>query len=184
MRNATVWGAMAGAFEAADGDLAERMLSALEAGEAAGGDIRGSQSAAILIVSGSASGKPWDDRLMELRVEDHPDPVGELRRLIRLHRAYDHMNRGDLAVEHEDIEGALKEYGAAEALVPDNLEMRFWHAVALVNAGRLEDSLPLFRHVFAADSSWAALLGRLPASGTLIADEALVEAILSAAQTP
>jgi uncharacterized Ntn-hydrolase superfamily protein len=183
MRNSSVWGAMAAAYESSRGDLAERLLAALEAGEAAGGDIRGSQSAAILIVSGVPSGRPSQDRLMDLRVEDSPDPVAELRRLIRLHRAYERMNRGDLAVEHDDIEGALREYGAAEAMVPDNLEMRFWHAVALVNAGRLEDSLPIFRDVFAADPSWAELIVRLPASGTLIADEGPLAKILSVAPT-
>lgn len=184
MRDSTVWPAMARAFERSEGPLAERMLRALEAGEAAGGDIRGSQSAAILIVPGTSSGRPWADRSMELRVEDHPDPVAELRRLIRLHRAYEHMNRGDLAVEQGEIEGALAEYGAAEAMVPDNLEMRFWHAVALVNAGRVEASLPLFRSVFEADRSWAELLPRLPASGTLVADEALIRKLLSVAPEP
>jgi len=181
MRDSTVWGAMAAAYETSEGDLAERMLTALEAGEAAGGDIRGSQSAAILIVSETSSGRPWLDRLMELRIEDHPDPVAELRRLIGLHRAYEHMNRGDLAVEHDDIEGALQQYSAAESMIPDNLEMRFWHAVALVNAGRIEESLPIFRHVFQADPSWAVLIPRLPASGTLIADETILATILSVA---
>ena len=181
MRDSSVWGAMARAYETTPGDLAARMLAALEAGEAAGGDIRGSQSAAILIVQGTASGRPWEDRLMELRVEDDPEPVAELRRLIRLQRAYEHMNRGDLAVEHNDVDGALLEYGAAEALVPDNLEMRFWHAVALVNAGRLEESLPIFRRVFEADPSWADLVPRLPASGTLSADAATLERIAAVA---
>jgi len=181
MRDSTVWGAMATAYETSEGELAERMLAALEAGEAAGGDIRGSQSAAILIVSGTSSGRPWMDRLMELRIEDHPDPVGELRRLIRLHQAYEHMNRGDQAVEHDDIDGALREYSAAESMVPENLEMRFWHAVALVNAGRIEESLPIFRQVFQADPSWAVLIPRLPASGTLIADATTLATILSVA---
>ena len=95
----------------------------------------------------------------------------ELRRLIRVHRAYDHMNRGDLAVEHGDVDGALREYSAAEAMFPDNLEMKFWHAVALVNAGRTAESLPIFEAVFKADRNWATLVPRLPASGSLTADE-------------
>jgi uncharacterized Ntn-hydrolase superfamily protein len=181
MRNDRVWPAMARAYEGATGDLAERMLQALEAAEAAGGDIRGRQSAAILIVSAVSTGRPWVDRVMELRVEDHPEPLAELRRLVQVHRAYDHMNRGDLAVEHGDVDGALREYGAAEALFPANAEMKFWHAVALVNAGRLDQSLPLFRQVFAADSGWAALVPRLPASGVLTADAQAVARILSAA---
>jgi uncharacterized Ntn-hydrolase superfamily protein len=178
MLNDRIWGAMAAAFTSSRGALAERMLDALDAAQKAGGDIRGKQSAAILIVKGTSSGRPWADRVMELRVEDHPDPLAELRRLVRLQRAYEHMNAGDLAVEHGDVEGALREYGSAEQLVPDNLEMRFWHAVALVNAGRLDDSLPLFRQIFAADPNWATLLPRLPATATLSADAAAIERIL------
>jgi uncharacterized Ntn-hydrolase superfamily protein len=181
MRDGGIWPAMARAYESATGDLAERMLRALEAAEAAGGDIRGKQSAAILIVNGVSTGRPWADKVMDLRVDDHPDPLGELRRLVRLHRAYDHMNRGDLALEHADVEGALRAYGAAEALVPDNAEMKFWHAVALVNAGRAGESLPLFRSVFAADASWATLVPRLPAAGVLTADQATISRILSVA---
>jgi uncharacterized Ntn-hydrolase superfamily protein len=181
MSNDRIWGAMSQAFESASGDLADRMLSALEAAERAGGDIRGRQSAAILIVRGVSTGKPWADRLMELRVEDHSDPLAELRRLIRVHRAYDHMNRGDLAVEHGDVDAALLEYSAAEAMFPDNLEMRFWHAVALVNAGRTSESLPIFESVFKADGDWATLVPRLPASGTLTADQPTIQRILSVA---
>jgi uncharacterized Ntn-hydrolase superfamily protein len=181
MSNDRIWGAMAKAFESAPGDLADRMLAALEAAEKAGGDIRGKQSAAILIVRGASSGRPWADRVMELRIEDHADPLAELRRLIRVHRAYDHMNRGDLAVEHGDVDAALREYSTAEGMFPDNLEMRFWHAIALVNAGRTADSLPIFREVFRADRNWATLIPRLPASGTLTADEATLQQILSVA---
>ncbi len=174
-----VWGAMAAAFDTAHGPLAERMLAALDAGQAAGGDIRGRQSAAILIVKGTSSGRPWSDRLLDLRVEDHPEPLTELRRLVRLQSAYDRMNQGDLAVEKGDIDGALRHYGAAETMFPDNLEMQFWHATALVNAGRINESLPLFRKVFAGDPHWATLVPRLPATGTLLADEATIRLILS-----
>jgi uncharacterized Ntn-hydrolase superfamily protein len=174
-----VWGAMAAAFVSARGPLAERMLAALDAAQEAGGDIRGKQSAAILIVRGTSTGRPWADRLMDLRVEDHPSPLGELRHLVRLHRAYEHMNNGDLAVEKGDVDGALHHYGAAEEMFPTNLEMKFWHAAALVNAGRLKESLPLFRDVFAGDPHWATLVPRLPATGTLNADSATVQVILS-----
>ncbi len=179
MLNDKVWPAMSAAFERTQGDLAERMLAALDAAQSVGGDIRGKQSAAILIVKGTSTGRPWADRVMELRIEDHPEPLKELRRLVALHRAYDHMNNGDLAVEHNDVDGALREYGAAEAMFPDNLEMKFWHAVALVNAGRVDQSLPIFRTIFARDSNWATLIPRLPAVGQLNADEATVRKILS-----
>ncbi len=181
MLNDKIWGAMSEAFESAKGDLAERMLDALDAAQEAGGDIRGKQSAAILIVKGMSTGRSWADKVMELRVEDHEMPLKELRRLVQVHRAYDHMNRGDLAVEHNDVDGALREYSAAEKMFPNNLEMKFWHAVALVNVGRVEQSLPLFKDIFAQDDNWATLIPRLPASGTLNADEKTIREILSVA---
>jgi uncharacterized Ntn-hydrolase superfamily protein len=178
----TVWGAMSKAYEAATGDLADRLIAALEAAEKEGGDIRGRQSAAIIVVSGKRSGRPWEDRVFDLRVEDHPNPVGELKRLIHLKRAYDRMNKGDEYFSKQDIESALKEYAAAEALVPDNIEMIFWHAVTLVNAQRVDEALPLFRKVFAADRNWATLLPRLPKSKLLPDDEQLIRRILSTAR--
>jgi uncharacterized Ntn-hydrolase superfamily protein len=181
MSNETIWPAMARAFEKASGPLAERMLAALEAAEAAGGDIRGKQSAAILVVKGSGTGKPWADRSVDLRIEDHEVPLVELKRLLVLHRAYEHMNNGDLAVERNDAPGALREYSAAQTLVPGNLEMRFWYAVALANMGRVSEAQPVFRDVFARDRNWATLVPRLPASGTLTSDPAVLKAILEGA---
>jgi uncharacterized Ntn-hydrolase superfamily protein len=179
MSNAKVWPAMARAFESARGDLAERMLAALDAAQAVGGDIRGRQSAAIVVVKAESTGKPWADRLFDLRVDDHPEPLRELRRLVRLQRAYNHMNAGDAAVERKDNEGALREYSAAEALVPDNIEMVYWHAVALANMNRVEEALPLFRRVFAADPNWRTLTPRLVKSGILPDDKKLLERIVN-----
>lgn len=175
--------AMSRAFESASGDLAERLLAALDAAQAAGGDIRGSQSAAILIVKGESTGRPWADRVMELRVEDHPRPLEELRRLVSLQRAYDRMNEGDVAVEKGNLEEALRCYAAAAVLAPDSLEVTYWHAVTLATNGRVEESLPLFRRVFAADRHWAELTRRLHKPG-LFPDtpegRALVERIVAA----
>ena len=179
MLNDRVWPAMARAFESAKGDLAERMLAALDAAEAAGGDIRGRQSAALIVVTGKPTGQAWKDRTFDLRVDDSPQPLRELRRLVRLQRAYNHMNAGDLAVEKKDNEGALREYSAAEKLVPDNAEMIYWHAVALVNMGRVDESLPLFRKVFAMDRNWLTLTPRLPKSGLLPEDPKIMQKILA-----
>jgi uncharacterized Ntn-hydrolase superfamily protein len=181
MLNDKVWPAMARAFENARGDLADRMLAALDAAEAAGGDIRGRQSAALIVVTGKPTGLPWKDRTFDLRVDDSAQPLKELRRLVRLQRAYNHMNAGDLAVEKKDNEGALREYSAAERLVPDNAEMIYWHAVALVNMGRVEESLPLFRRVFAMDHNWVTLTPRLPKSGLLPDDPKIINRIVSVA---
>ena len=179
MANERVWPAMARAFESARGDLAERMLAALDAAQGVGGDIRGRQSAALVIVRAESTGKPWADRLFDLRVDDHPEPLRELRRLVRLQRAYNHMNAGDAAVERKDNEGALREYAAAEALVPDNIEMIYWHAVALANMNRVEEALPLFRRVFAADPNWRTLTPRLVKSGILPDDKKLIDRIVN-----
>jgi uncharacterized Ntn-hydrolase superfamily protein len=179
MSNDKIWPAMAQAFENTKGDLAERILAALDAAQAAGGDIRGRQSAALIVVTGKPTGQPWKDRLFDLRVDDSPEPLKELRRLVTLQRAYNHMNAGDLAVEKKDNEGALREYGAAEKLVPDNAEMIYWHAVALVNMGRIDESVPLFRKVFTMDRNWATLTPRLAKVGLLPDDPKLVERIVS-----
>lgn len=179
MLNDKVWPAMARAFENTKGDLAERMLAALDAAEAAGGDIRGKQSAALIVVTGKPTGQAWKDRTFDLRVDDNPEPLKELRRLVTLQRAYNHMNAGDLAVEKKDNEAALREYSAAEKLVPDNAEMIYWHAVALVNMGRVDESLPLFRKVFAMDKNWVTLTPRLPRSGLLPDDPKIIERIVA-----
>lgn len=179
MEKDTVWEAMARAYLASEGDLAERMLAALEAAEREGGDIRGRQSAAIVIVSSESTGMPWRDRLFDLRVEDHPEPVKELRRLVGIQRAYNHMNAGDLAIEHDDFEAANGEYTRAEQYAPHIVEIPFWRAVTLVGAGRVEESLPIFKRVFAAEERWVEVIPRLVEAGLLTDDAAVVEQILA-----
>ncbi|MCK4879338.1 MAG: DUF1028 domain-containing protein [Bacteroidales bacterium] len=158
--------------------LAERVVTVLHAAQAAGGDIRGKQSAALIVVGPEVVDEVWKDRKIDLRVDDHQDPLAELDRLLRVHRAYEHMNRGDLAVENQDMEGALREYGAAEKMFPRNLEMKYWKAVALANNGRMEEALPVFEYVFDRDSNWRELTGRLPASGLLTVTNAELQTIL------
>jgi uncharacterized Ntn-hydrolase superfamily protein len=183
MANEKIWPAMANAFESTRGDLADRMLAALDAAQAAGGDIRGKQSAALIVAFGKSTGRPWADRLFDLRVDDSPEPLKELRRLVTLQRAYNYMNAGDVAVEKKDNEGALKAYGTAEKLVPDNTEMTYWHAIALVNMNRVDESLPLFQRVFAKDRNWATLTPRLSKAGLLPDDEKIVKRILAAGES-
>ncbi len=182
MLNDKVWPAMARAFEETKGDLAERMLAALDAAQSVGGDIRGRQSAALIVVTGKPTGRAWADKIFDLRVDDAAEPLKELRRLVTLQRAYNHMNAGDLAVEHKDNEGALREYGSAEQLVPDNVEMAYWHAVALVGMNRVEESLPIFARVFTQDANWKELTRRLVKVGLLPTDEKLLQRILSAGE--
>jgi len=182
MLNDKVVPAMAEAYEGTDGDLADRLMAVLEAAQAVGGDIRGKQSAAMLIVKGESSGRLWADRVLELRIEDHPTPITELKRLLRVHRAYEYMNAGDVAVEHNDLERAMAEYGNAAKLLPDNFEVQYWAAVTLATSGNIEDALPMFRAVFAADPNWIELTRRLHKPG-IIPDtpegRALVERIVA-----
>ncbi|RJP62348.1 MAG: DUF1028 domain-containing protein [Ignavibacteriales bacterium] len=179
MKNNTVWPVMKETFETSKGSLAERLLLTLEAAEKAGGDIRGKQSASILVVKAESTGKVWLDRLVDLHIEDHPEPLVELRRLYNVHQAYEHMNKGDLAIEHDDMELAMKEYSMAEELFPENLEMKFWRAVTLSNIGKVEDALPIFKEVFSKDENWKILTPKLIKNELLTVSEEELERILS-----
>lgn len=170
MANDTVWPAMAKAYREATGDLADRMLAALEAGQKAGGDIRGMQSAAIVVVKATSSKEPWKDRLFDLRVEDSPRPIEELKRLVRLRRAYRLEDEGDDFVAAGKMDEALKAYSEAARLAPEVPELVFWQAVSLWSAGQEAQATPLFRTVFAADPNWAVLVPRLVPPGLLTAD--------------
>lgn len=179
MLNDKVPGAMSKAFEESKGPLAERMMAALFAAENVGGDIRGKQSAAILVVKGRSTGQVWEDRLIDLRVEDDPYPLDKLDRLLKIHRAYGHMNAGDLAVEHGDMELAMKEYSAAEKMFPENEEMKYWHAVTMATNGNVEGSLPLFEAVFKKNGNWKILTPRLVPIGLLNVSKEQLQKILS-----
>jgi uncharacterized Ntn-hydrolase superfamily protein len=178
MLESTVCDVMVRAFESTEGDLAERMMSALEAAQAEGGDIRGQQSAALLVVSDSASLPAWGGRIFDLRIEDHPEPVKEMRRLLTVARAYNYMNAGDEYMTRGAVEKAVEAYSKAEELAPDNHEMVFWHAATLAAVGRVEESLPIFKKSFDMWPHWRELVPRLPASGLLPDDPELIERIL------
>lgn len=171
-----VWPAMAGAYEAAAGrpelDLAERLLAALDAAQAAGGDLRGQQSAALLVVAGGRSERPWEGRLFDLRVEDHPAPLVELRRLLRLARAYRLVEVGDAAVGRGDPAGAAAAFNDALAFAPEVAELKVWAAFGLLGSDRAEEAMGLFRAAFAADPGLVELVRRVAALGLVEVDPA------------
>jgi len=174
-----VWPAMARAFERSEGQpLAERVLLAMQAAEQAGGDIRGKQSAALVVVRGKTTGQPWDDRLIDLRVDDHAQPLAELARLLKVHRAYEYMNQGDLAIENGQLQQAVEAYGKAQAMYPDNLEMKYWHAIGLANNGQVEEATKILRQVYAKDENWRELTSRLPEVGLLTVSKQHLEKLL------
>jgi len=177
----TVWPAMARAYEASHGNVADRMLAALNAAQAEGGDIRGMQSAAMLVVTGKSNNHPWTETVVNLRVEDHPAPLKELSRLLTLQRAYESMNQGDALLGAGKVEEALQAYKAGTEAAPEVMELPFWQAVTLADTGRLDEALPLFKKVFADGPNWAALFTRLPAAGLFKKDEALIRQILAVA---
>ena len=148
----TVWPAMAEAYRSAKGELVDRFLAALDAAEAEGGDIRGRQSAAILIVEAKNTGRPWIDTIFDLRVDDAPEPLIEIRRLVAVRRAYIHMRLGNEAAQRSDLETTEREFTAAERLIGDNPEMRYWHAIALLQLGKIDDGLAILREVARARS--------------------------------
>lgn len=174
----TVWDAMAKTFESTQGSLAERMLAALQAAENEKGDIRGKQSAAMLIVKGVSTGKSWQDTVLDLRVEDHQDPLGELGRLIKIHKAYDFMNKGDLAMEVGDSQKAEELYLNAQKLFPNNLEMQYWYAINLLNNGSYKKAHPILKQIFEKEKNWKELTQRLVPSKLLIIPEDELQKVL------
>jgi uncharacterized Ntn-hydrolase superfamily protein len=174
MDRATVWDAMVEAFRRASGDLGYRLLAALDAAEEQGGDLRGRQSAALLVVAPRASSRPAEDRLLDLRVDDHPDPVRELRRLLELRRAYARVDTGDELAARGDGEAALAEYAEAHRAQPDNIELAFWHGTYLAAVGREDEGREILQRVFDGRAGWAELLRRLPAAGLFPEDRELI----------
>ena len=165
MSNDTIWPSMKKAFEAAKGDLAERMLQALEAAQKAGGDVRGQQSAAMVVVKAQASGKPWNDYVINLRVEDSSDPIKELRRLVRLRRAYNLEDAGDNFTSDKKSAEAAQAYAEAMRLAPDVVELQFWAACTMYTNGQKAEGLKLFRTVFSRETRWVALIPNLAKAG-------------------
>jgi uncharacterized Ntn-hydrolase superfamily protein len=178
LMNEGTWDVMAEAFEGAQGELINRMIAALEAGEEAGGDLRGKRSAAVIVVNGRFTGDPAEDIAFDLRVEDHDRPLTELRRLMVLKKAFHHNSSGDHYLRNGDFEAAVREFSIAESLAPDHDELVFWRAVALVNAGHMNEAEPMFRKLFRSSDSWRVMVERVARSRFLPDDPAVVESIL------
>jgi uncharacterized Ntn-hydrolase superfamily protein len=174
-----VWPAMAAAFESATGSLAARMMTTLEAAQATGGDIRGRQSAAMIVVRPDEQEGVWAERIVDLRVDDHPAPLSEMRRLLSVSEAYEHLSRGSAALGEGDLRTALSEYAEATRAYPGNPEIRFWQAVRLTNHGHLEYALPVFQRVFEEEGAWRTLVARLPSVDRLEVTQSELERIIA-----
>jgi uncharacterized Ntn-hydrolase superfamily protein len=176
MDKETVWPAMAKTFENTSGTLAERMLAAMEAAQNEGGDIRGKQSAAILVVKAKSTGNSWEDKIVDLRIADHENPIAEMKRLLSIHYAYDYMNKGDVAVEKNDFKLAKKLYQKAQQLNPENLEMKYWYAITMANNGEIIEAKTILKSIFKQNKKWKELTPRLVKPGLLtVSDDVLQE---------
>src|SRR5258708_27061272 len=175
MIDASVVPAMQVAFEATHGEeLVERLIATLEAAQAVGGDIRGQESAALLVVSGERHEKPWLGRIYDLRVEDHPHPVEELRRLYHFRKASLMLDEAEKLFEAQQLDEAQSVVDEALSLVPDFVEFRFWLAVALFTAGQEAEAKRYFHEVFEKESIWRDIFRRLVTGGGFFCDPRLI----------
>jgi uncharacterized Ntn-hydrolase superfamily protein len=182
MLNATVPEAMARTFQATSGDLANRMLAALDAAEAEGGDVRGRQSAALIMVRGKTTRRPWADKIFDVRVDDHAEPLPELRRLVDVQRAYAAHDAAELALARKEIETGNREFERAQSLSPLNPEFSFWHGIGMLRAGRVDDAIRILRPVFERDRNWATLALRLLGTQFLPNEANIARAAIAKAQ--
>lgn len=181
MEKDTVWAAMAEAYTTTDASLAERMMAALDAAEAEGGDIRGRQSAAMVVVTARGTGRPWKDRIIDLRVEDAADPLVELRRLLRIKRAFLTANEADDLEEAGDMAAALAKHTDAIEMAPDMIELRFWAGLTFAQAGDIDAGCKLIAEAVRKDRRWLETMHRLVAADRLPGElAASIEARLAA----
>jgi uncharacterized Ntn-hydrolase superfamily protein len=172
MLNNSVVPAMEEVWKAnSDLSLAERMVKVLESAQAQGGDIRGKQSAAILVVKAEATDEPWNDRVLDLRVDDHQNPVQELDRLLTVYRAYEHKKQGDYFVKKGKMKEAMNQYNSALEMFPENLEMQYLTAITLANDGKIEKATEMLQKIYKQDANWRELTKRLPKVGLLDVEE-------------
>ena len=181
MVDTAVWPAMARAYQTASGDFAERLITTLEAAQVAGGDLRGQQSAALLVVAGEPPQRPGEGKRFDLRVEDHPTPLTELRRLLQLARAYRYVEEADAAMGQERHEDAATAYQMAMRLAPEIAELKAWAAIALVQMGQEREAMLLFETAFRADPGLVELLPRVAALGLVQVDPTLLDQIATLA---
>jgi len=185
MEKDTVWDAMAHAFTTTDAPLAERMMAALEAAEAEGGDIRGKQSAAMVVVAATGTGRPWNDRIIDLRVEDSAEPLPELRRLLRIKRAYMTASDADALEEKGDMAGAIAKLHEALAIAPEMVELRIMTGVTMASAGDVDGGCALIAEAVRKNARWVETLHRFAAVDLMKPEVvAAIEARLASTSRP
>ena len=178
MRNDTIWGAMEKAYlNNSDLEFSERLVSTLEAAEEAGGDVRGKQSAAILIVSPNLYPNPWMGRLLELRVEDSSRPLEELKRLVKLKRGYEWAEKGDDLLSSGKIKESSEAYARALEYAPENEEILYWKGITMLASSLQEEGRRILVEVFKKNKSWVQVTRSLIDKGYVTNNEALQKLI-------
>jgi uncharacterized Ntn-hydrolase superfamily protein len=166
------WGAMVDAFETGTGSLTDRLLAALDAAEREDGDVRGRQAARILVCRDTPAESSWNERVIDVQVVDHPEPVPELRRLVMVTHAYDHLGRALELTDKGELEAAAQEIDTARSLAPDDDQIAFWGATVLGGAGRIGDAIAAMQQASGANPRWPEFLRRCIAAGVLPAEAA------------
>jgi uncharacterized Ntn-hydrolase superfamily protein len=180
MRSRRVWTEMGHSFEWNwDMPFPERLIASLEAGERAGGDARGRQSSALLVVDGRRRAAAWQGRLVELRVEDNPEPIKELKRLLRYQRGYEWADKGDSFLSSRRYKDALGAYRKGLELVPEVRELRYWVGISMLKTRDKEKGLRMLRGVFREEPEWAEITKRMSKAGTIAIDRESLEKLLS-----
>ena len=178
MRNDTIWGAMERAYlNNSDLEFSERLVSTLEAAEEAGGDVRGKQSAAILIVSPNLYPNPWMGRLLELRVEDSSRPLEELKRLVKLKRGYEWAEKGDDLLSSGKIKESSEAYARALEYAPGNEEILYWKGITMLASSLQEEGRRILVEIFKKNKSWVQVTRSLIDKGYVTNNEALQKLI-------
>jgi uncharacterized Ntn-hydrolase superfamily protein len=180
MKNGNVWKEMMKSYERnASMPFPERLVATLEAAEAAGGDARGKQSAAILVVSSEKFLTEWEGKVIELRVEDHPEPVEELKRLLRYQRGYEWVSEGDNLLTSGRYDEAKEAYQRGLELVPEVLELKYWTGLSLLNTKQSASGLKMLKEVFRADRAWVSITKGIIKKRSIPIDPALLKKLFT-----
>ena len=179
MSNDSIWGEMENAFKKnSEMELPERLVATLEAAEAAGGDARGKQSTALLVVSSKVYPNYWSGRVMELRVEDDPEPIPELKRLVQTKRAYEWVEKGDNLLALGKLEESMRAFKKAKDLAPGNEEIGFWVGITLIGSqNNQKDGREILRETFARNPNWINVTKSLIEKGYLPKDSVVSELV-------
>lgn len=178
LRQDKTWDAMYEAFQLSTGPLAERLISALKAAERVGGDVRGPRAAALIVVAGERTAQPWSDYLINLRVDDHPNPVGELERLLEYNGFFSRADRAFAEALAGNMKAALAEFALLERERAEDCDVAFRHGVLLALDGQVSHARTRLNVCYKSDAGWRDAVSRLPAAGFLPADPDMLAQLL------